>query len=44
MFMTVDSMMALMFATMLTGPRIDAGFVTPSCGLFLTHRGEKYIQ
>jgi hypothetical protein len=29
---------------MLIGPTINAGVVTPSCGLFLTCRGEKYIQ
>jgi hypothetical protein len=28
---------------MLTGPRINAGVVTPSHGLFLTCRGEKYL-
>jgi hypothetical protein len=30
--------------TMLTGPRINSGAVTPSGGLFLTCRGEKYVQ
>jgi hypothetical protein len=34
----------VMFAKLLTGPRINAGFITPSHGLFLTCRGEKYIQ
>jgi hypothetical protein len=29
-----------MSATMITGPRINAYFVTLSCGLFLTYRGE----
>jgi hypothetical protein len=29
---------------MLTGPRINRDDVTPSYGLFLTCRGEKYIQ
>jgi hypothetical protein len=33
-----------MFATMLTGPRISADDITPSSGLFLTCRGEKYVQ
>jgi hypothetical protein len=36
--------MLLLFATMLTGPRINTGVVTPSGGLFLTCRGEKYIH
>jgi hypothetical protein len=27
-----------------TDPRINAGVVTPSCGLFLTCRGEKCVQ
>jgi hypothetical protein len=27
---------------MQTGPRINAGFVAPSHGLFLTSRGQKY--
>jgi hypothetical protein len=26
------------------GPRINADDITHTCGLFLTHRGEKYIQ
>jgi hypothetical protein len=29
---------------MLTGPRINADDVTPSCGLCITCRGEKYVQ
>jgi hypothetical protein len=29
---------------MLTGPSINAGFITPPCGLFLICRGEKYID
>jgi hypothetical protein len=29
---------------MLTGPRINVDDITPSCGLFLTCTGEKYIQ
>jgi hypothetical protein len=29
---------------MLTGPRINVGVVTPSHSLFLTCRGEKYLQ
>jgi hypothetical protein len=29
---------------MLTGPRINADDVTPSHSLFLTCRGEKYVQ
>jgi hypothetical protein len=33
-----------LFATKLTGSRISADFITPSYGLFLTCRGEKYIQ
>jgi hypothetical protein len=33
-----------MFATKLKGPRIKAYFINPSHGLFLTCRGEKYIQ
>jgi hypothetical protein len=36
-------MRGLLFATMLTGPRINADDITPSCGLFLTCRGEKYV-
>jgi hypothetical protein len=34
----------VVYITMLTGPRIDAGAVTSSGGLFLTCRGEKYVQ
>jgi hypothetical protein len=34
----------IVFATMLAGPRINAGDKTSSCGLFLTCRGEKYVQ
>ncbi len=30
----------LLFVTMLKGPRITADDVTPSCGLFLTCKGE----
>jgi hypothetical protein len=30
------------FATKLTGPRINACFIPPSCGLFLTFSGKKY--
>jgi hypothetical protein len=33
-----------LFATMLTDPRMNADDVTPSCGLFLTCRGKKYLQ
>jgi hypothetical protein len=33
-----------LFATMLLGPRIITGFKTPPRGLFLTCRGEKYVQ
>ncbi len=33
-----------MFSTMGTGLRIDADDIIPSCGLFLTYRGEKYVQ
>jgi hypothetical protein len=36
--------MTYVFATMLTRPRINACFTTPSGGLFLTCTGEKYIQ
>jgi hypothetical protein len=32
------------FTTMPTGPRTHADYVTPSCGLVLTCRGEKYAQ
>ncbi len=36
--------LSTLFATKLMGPRINAYFVTPSHGLFLTCRGEKYEQ
>jgi hypothetical protein len=29
---------------MLTGPNINACFVPPSHGIYLTRRGEKYVQ
>ncbi len=36
--------LTLLFTTMLTDPRINTYFVTTSCGLFLTCRGDKYLQ
>jgi hypothetical protein len=34
----------VLFATMRSGPRINADDIAPSYGLLLTFRGEKYVQ
>jgi hypothetical protein len=38
------SVKSKLFATMLTGPKINADVLTPPHGLLLTCRGEKYTQ